>query len=179
MLSERYLRKRYRDGFKEGFEKSFIRARDEMLDWFKRRDAAAAEGKPFNEPPPGGWEAFNRSRRKNSAKAQDLANVAANAVNGTRPSHLAELESWYIRKGLAEDMGVPFDEPHPIRSKRNANGNGNGSNGADAQAMPTAYYDTLADLVQWSVRKALAEERGKPFNEPHPIRSKLSGNTAA
>ena len=152
-----------------------------MLDWFKRREAAAAEGNPFNEAPPGGWEAFNRSRRKNSAKAQDLANVAANAANGTRTNHLAELESWYIRKGLAEDMGRPFNEPHPFNgtAKRNGNGNGNGSNGADAQAMPTAHYDTLADLVQWSVRKALAEERGKPFNEPHPIRSKLSGNTAA
>ena len=126
MLSERYLRHRYRvgfeQGFKEGFEKSFIRARDEMLAWYKRLDAAAAEGKPFNEPPPCGWERFNQIRNENRAKAQELPNAVKTAANATRPNHFAELESWYIRKGLAEDMGVPFNEPHPFRSKRDGTG---------------------------------------------------------
>ena len=42
--------------------------------------------------------------------------------NGTQPRHFAELESWYIRTGLAEDMGIPFNEPHPFRSKRDGTG---------------------------------------------------------
>ena len=137
MLSERYLRHRYRVGFeqgyREGFEKSYkksfkkssIRARDEMLDWFKRREAAAAEGKPFNEPPPGGWENYNQIRYKNSAKAQDLANVVQTAVNDALANYaISDLVQWSIRKGVAEALGQPFNEPHPFNGTTKRNGNG-------------------------------------------------------
>ena len=134
LLSERYLRHRYRVGFEEGFKKgfeksfkkSFIRARDEMLDWFKRREAAAAEGKPFNEPPPGGWESFNRSRYKNNAKAQEeLANVVQTAVNDALANYaISDLVQWSVRKGVAEALGQPFNEPHPFNGATRRNGNG-------------------------------------------------------
>ena len=113
MLSERYLQKRFRDGEQIGSE----RTRREFLDWLERRDAATAAGVPFDEPPPGVEASGSRSANGNGTSA-----TAGTATNGTdpQPRHLADLESWYIRKGIAEDMGVPFNEPHPIRS----NGNG-------------------------------------------------------
>ena len=114
MLSEKYLKKRYRQGREE--------TRKEFLDWLRRRDAATAEGIPFDEPPPGGHAPGVRSvngNGTNTATPQPAANG-----NGTQPRHFADLESWYIRKGIAEDMGRPFNEPHPFNGTAKRNGNG-------------------------------------------------------
>ena len=48
MLSERYLQKRYKQGLSEGSADNQRR----WEDWNNRRMTAAAEGRPFNEPPP-------------------------------------------------------------------------------------------------------------------------------
>ena len=125
VLSEKYLRKRFRDGEqigeqrgeKRGVRIGSERTRREFMDWLERRDAATAAGIPFDEPPPGGEASGARSANGNGATPQPV-----NTGNGTRPSHLAELESWYVRKGFAEDSGIPFNEPHPMRSKLNGNG---------------------------------------------------------
>ena len=123
VLSEKYLRKRFRDGLNEGDQRGEKRGvrigreqtRQEFLDWLERRDAATAAGIPFDEPPPGVEASESRSVNGNGATAQPV-----NTGNGTHSHHLSELEAWYVRRGIAEDMGVPFNEPHPIRS----NGNG-------------------------------------------------------
>jgi uncharacterized membrane protein len=45
MLAERYLRRRFEKGKEE--------ERKRWMEWNKRRLEAEAEGKPFDEPPPG------------------------------------------------------------------------------------------------------------------------------
>ena len=60
MLAERYLRRRYEAGLKEGAEKGKaegkVEGRTEAWEaweaWNQRRLAAEAAGHPFNEPPP-------------------------------------------------------------------------------------------------------------------------------
>ena len=56
MLAERYLRKRYEAGLKEGAEKGKAEGRTEAWEaweaWNRRRLAAEKAAQPFNEPPP-------------------------------------------------------------------------------------------------------------------------------
>ena len=85
---------------------------------------------------------------------------------------------WLERRDAATAAGIPFDEPPPDPTKiaSQANGSANGSNGSAKAATGTALPDMVAsavdealtDLVQWSVRKGVAEALGQPFNEPHP-----------
>ena len=128
MLSEKYLRKRYRDG---------VRA---TLEWVERRDAAIAAGMPFDEPPPEGLApvTHNGSGNGTTASAVPVGNgatakpggngttatalkeVAANAVDEA----MTEFVQWSVRKSVAEALGQPFNEPHPYSGNRaNANGN--------------------------------------------------------
>ena len=122
LLSEKYLRKRYRDG---------VRA---TLEWVARRDAAIAAGMPFNEPPPeglapvthnGSGSGHNGSGNGATASAKPggngttataLKDVATNAVDEA----MTEFVQWSVRKSVAEALGQPFDEPHPF--------SGNGAN---------------------------------------------------
>ena len=48
MLSERYLKRRYREGRAEGRAEE----RKSWVEWNKRREEAAARGEDFTEPPP-------------------------------------------------------------------------------------------------------------------------------
>ena len=155
VLSEKYLRKRYRDGLRT------------MREWVERRDNAIAAGIPFNEPPPGGQAPAARS-------------VNGNGANGTQA-----ILDWVERRDAANAAGIPFDEPPPDPAKivSQTNGSANGSNGSAKAATATAKPETvpnsvdvaLADLSQWYVRKGIAEDMGVPFNEPHPIRSNGNG----
>ena len=60
MLSERYLKRRYREGRAEGraegrtegLEEGLEEERKSWVEWNKRREEAAARGEDFNEPPP-------------------------------------------------------------------------------------------------------------------------------
>ena len=161
LLSEKYLKKRFRDGLTEGEEigvgKGVVigekrgeargEARGEKrgvgrgvratLEWVERRDAAIAAGMPFDEPPPdpatlasqtngttygtnGSGNGATPNLVVNGNGATDLKAVAANAVDEA----MTEFVQWSVRKGVAEALGQPFNEPHPYSGNR-ANGNGN------------------------------------------------------
>ena len=57
MLAERYLRRRFEQGKAEGIAEGMAEGQEEERNqwraWNKRRLEAEAEGKPFDEPPPG------------------------------------------------------------------------------------------------------------------------------
>ena len=134
LLSEKYLKKRFRDGLTEGVGKG-VRL---TLEWVERRDAAIAAGIPFDEPPPegqapithnGSGSGHNGSGNGTTASAvpvgngngaTDLKEVAANAVDEA----MTEFVQWSVRKSVAEALGQPFNEPHPY-SGNGANANGN------------------------------------------------------
>ena len=157
LLSEKYLKKRFRDGLTEGEERGEKRGEERgekrgigkgvgigvgkgvraTLEWVERRDAAIAAGMPFDEPPPdpatlasqtngttygtngsGNGETANPVGNGNGAT--DLKAVAANAVDEA----MTEFVQWSVRKGVAEALGQPFNEPHPY-SRNGANANGN------------------------------------------------------
>ena len=125
LLSEKYLKKRFRDGLTEGEEIGVGKGVRLTLEWVERRDAAIAEGIPFNEPPPGDYAPGNPSSSGNGHNgsgngATDLKDVAANAVDEA----MTEFVQWSVRKSVAEALGQPFNEPHPYSGNR-ANGNGN------------------------------------------------------
>ena len=148
LLSEKYLKKRFRDGLTEGEEigekrgekRGVGRGVRATLEWVERRDAAIAAGTPFDEPPPdpatlasqtngttSGHNGTNGSGNGETAKpvgngttATDLKEVAANAVDEA----MTEFVQWSVRKSVAEALGQPFNEPHPYSGNR-ANGNGN------------------------------------------------------
>ena len=145
LLSEKYLKKRFRDGLTEGEEIGVgkgvgigigkgvgigvgrgVRA---TLEWVERRDAAIAAGTPFDEPPPdpatlaaqtNGTTGGHNGTNGSGNGATDLKEVAANAVDEA----MTEFVQWSVRKSVAEALGQPFDEPHPYSGNR-ANGNGN------------------------------------------------------
>ena len=52
MLSEHYLRRRYREGREEGRVEGREEERKSWVEWNKRREEAAARGEDFTEPPP-------------------------------------------------------------------------------------------------------------------------------
>ena len=52
MLVERYLRRRYEAGLKEGEERGVAQAWEVWQDWNQRRLSAEKAGQPFNQPPP-------------------------------------------------------------------------------------------------------------------------------
>ncbi len=52
MLAERYLKKRYEAGLKEGEEKGTVEAWKVWEAWNQRRMDAEKAGQPFNEPTP-------------------------------------------------------------------------------------------------------------------------------
>ena len=146
LLSEKYLKKRFRDGLTEGEERGEKRGVGKgvgigvgrgvraTLEWVERRDAAIAAGTPFNEPPPdpatlaaqtngttSGHNGTNGTNGSgNGATATALKEVAANAVDEA----MTEFVQWSVRKSVAEALGQPFNEPHPYSGNRaNANGN--------------------------------------------------------
>ena len=140
VLSERYLAWRFKKGLEKGLEEGREEGREEGLEqavtefraWLKRRDEAMERGEEFNEPPP--WVGYGTSHTTNgngsaqsTAAAGEVEQLKArvseleSTVRGSRERNhrfriLAELEDWYIRKGMAEDLGEPFNEPHPFRS---------------------------------------------------------------
>ena len=128
LLSEKYRQKRFRDGVRVGSERTRgegveegvqigrEQTRREFMDWLERRDAAAAAGVPFDEPPPGVEASGARSANGNGATATALPDMVASAVDAA----LTDLVQWSVRKGVAEALGQPFNEPHP----HNRNGNG-------------------------------------------------------
>ena len=157
LLSEKYLKKRFRDGLTEGEERGEKRGEERgekrgigkgvgigvgkgvraTLEWVERRDAAIAAGTPFDEPPPdpatlasqtngttsgtnGSGNGATANLVGNGNGATDLKAVAANAVDEA----MTEFVQWSVRKGVAEALGQPFNEPHPYSGNgTNANGN--------------------------------------------------------
>ena len=69
-LAERYLRRRYWEGFAEGFAEGLAEVRAEgrverdaeWRAWLSRMQEAEARGEPFDEPTPAEQEARNRPR---------------------------------------------------------------------------------------------------------------------
>lgn len=132
VLSERYLAWRYKKGWEKGVE--IVTA--EFKEWLARRDEAVARGVEFNEPPPWGFETAPMSANGNGSahsaaaagEVEQLKHRVRELESTVRESRernhryqlLAKLEDWYIRKGMAEDLGEPFNEPHPFRSNGEA-----------------------------------------------------------
>ena len=59
-LAERYLRRRYWEGFAEGFAEERAECDAEWVAWLSRLQEAEARGEPFDEPTPAEQEARNR-----------------------------------------------------------------------------------------------------------------------
>lgn len=142
VLSERYLAWRYKKGLEKGLEEGREEGREEGIEqavtefraWLKRRDEAMERGQEFNEPPP--WVGYGTSHTTNGSihsaaaagEVEQLKNRVRELESTVRESRernrmyqlLAKLEDWYIRKGMAEDLGEPFNEPHPFRSNGQA-----------------------------------------------------------
>jgi hypothetical protein len=53
MLAERYLKRRHAEGKAEGKMEGQEEERKRWVEWNNRRLKAEAEGRPFDEPPPG------------------------------------------------------------------------------------------------------------------------------
>ena len=65
---ERKRRRRLEEEHRQGLEEGRREERARWMAWLDRREAAIRENRPFDEPPPGGWEGVDEARAKLSRR---------------------------------------------------------------------------------------------------------------